>query len=68
VFIDSVDPVLDRYEDYPDDGLELPAICQHYTTEVDGGHLGDVAVGKIRVAKAFWMLMARSAGWSPRGG
>lgn len=50
-------------ENYPDDGIERLAICQHYTTEVDGGHLGNVSVGKIRVAKAFWVLMARIAGW-----
>jgi hypothetical protein len=50
-------------EDFPDDGLDLPAICQDYTTETDGGHLGSVSAGKIRVAKAFWVLMARIAGW-----
>ncbi len=50
-------------ENYPDDGLALLAICQHYTTETDGGHLGSVSAGKIRVAKAFWVLMARLAGW-----
>ena len=44
------------------DGVQ-PAICQDYTTEVDGGHLGSVSGGKIRVAKAFWVLMARIAGW-----
>ena len=50
-------------ENYPDDGQDYPAICQHYTTETDGGHLGRVSAGKIRVAKAFWVLMARIAGW-----
>jgi hypothetical protein len=50
-------------ENYPDDGLDLPAICQEYTTETDGGHLGSVSAGKIRVAKAFWVLMAQIAGW-----
>jgi hypothetical protein len=50
-------------ENYPDDGLSLPAICQHYTSEVNGGHLQSVSAGKIRVAKAFWVLMARLAGW-----
>ncbi len=49
-------------ENYPDDGMNLPAICQHYTTEVDGGHL--LSPGKIRVAKAYWVLMARIAGWN----
>jgi hypothetical protein len=51
-------------ENYPDDGAAFPAICQHYTTEVDGGHLGSVSAGRIRVAKAFWVLMALLAGWS----
>jgi hypothetical protein len=55
-------------ENYPDDGLNLPAICQHYTRESDGGHLGNPDVGKIRIAKAFWILMARVAGWNPPGG
>ncbi|HIP70515.1 MAG TPA: hypothetical protein EYH05_03870 [Anaerolineae bacterium] len=50
-------------ENYPDDGQDTPAICPHYTTEVDGGHLGTVSAGKIRVAKAYWVLMARLAGW-----
>lgn len=50
-------------ENYPDDGVNIPAICQHYTTETDGGHLGSVSAGKIRVAKAFWVLMAQIAGW-----
>ena len=52
-------------ENYPDDRLNLPAICQNYTTEVEGGHLGSVSGGKIRLAKAFWVLMARIAGWNP---
>lgn len=52
-------------ENHPDDGLQLRAICQQYTTEVDGGHLGSVSTGKIRVAKAFWVLMAQIAGWEP---
>lgn len=50
-------------ENEPDDGLNIPAICQDYTSEVGGGHLGNVSGGKIRVAKAFWVLMARIAGW-----
>jgi hypothetical protein len=51
-------------ENYPDDGVDHLAICQHYTTEVNGGHLGSVSTGAIRVAKAFWVLMARLAGWN----
>ncbi|OUC05247.1 hypothetical protein RY27_28440 [Litorilinea aerophila] len=54
-------------ENHADDGLNLPAICQDYTTEVDGGHLGAVSGGKIRLAKAFWVLMARIAGWPGPG-
>jgi hypothetical protein len=52
-------------ENYPDDGRAFPAICQDYTTETDGGHLGSVSAGGIRVAKAFWVLMAQIAGWEP---
>jgi hypothetical protein len=51
-------------EDHPDDGVARLATCQHYTTEVEGGHLGSVSAGSIRVAKAFWVLMARIAGWN----
>ena len=52
-----------KCESYPDDGKDLPAICQDYTTETDGGHLGSVSAGKIQIAKGFWVLMARIAGW-----
>jgi hypothetical protein len=52
-------------ENFPDDGLNTPAICQDYTTEINGGHLGTVSAGKIRIAKAYWVLMARIAGWRP---
>lgn len=54
-----------RCENHPSDGQALPAICPHYTTELEGGHLGSVSAGKIRIAKAFWVLMARLAGWNP---
>jgi hypothetical protein len=49
-------------ENYPDDGVDLPAICQHYTSETNGGHLGAPSAGKIRPAKGWWILMARLAG------
>ena len=52
-----------RCENHPDDGQQLLAICQEYTTETEGGHLGRVTGGRLRVAKAFWVLMARIAGW-----
>jgi hypothetical protein len=52
-----------RCENHPDDGKNYPAICQAYTTETDGGHLGSVSGGGLRVAKAFWVLMAKIAGW-----
>jgi hypothetical protein len=55
-------------EDHPDDGHDFPAICQDYTTETEGGHLGSVSAGKILIAKAFWVLMARVAGWTPPAG
>lgn len=51
-------------ENYPDDGLNYAAICADYTTEFNGGHLGSVGEGGIRVAKAYWVLMARIAGWN----
>lgn len=51
-------------ENFPDDGHNYPAICQDYTTETEGGHLGSVSAGKIRLAKAYWVLMARIAGWT----
>jgi len=54
-----------KCENYPDDGLDLPAICQDYTTETDGGHLGSVSGGKVMIAKAFWVMMAQIAGWTP---
>ncbi len=52
-------------ENYPDDGMNINALCQHYTSEADGGHLGSPSAGMIRVAKAFWVLMAQIAGWNP---
>lgn len=52
-------------ENHPDDGHDYPAICQDWTTETDGGHLGSVSGGGIRVVKAMWVLMARIAGWNP---
>jgi hypothetical protein len=52
-------------ENYPDDGKDILAICQDYTTEPDGGHLGSVSGGMIRIAKAFWVLMAQISGWEP---
>jgi hypothetical protein len=56
-----------QWENYPNDGINTPAICPQYATEVDGGHLGSVSAGKIRVAKAYWVLMAQLAGWQPGG-
>jgi hypothetical protein len=55
-------------ENYPNDGVNRPAVCQHYTRESDGGHLGNPDSAKIRLAKAFWVVMARVAGWNPSGG
>jgi hypothetical protein len=54
-----------RCENHPDDGQNHLAICQAYTTELEGGHLGSVSGGKIQLAKAFWVLMAQIAGWQP---
>jgi hypothetical protein len=52
-------------ENFPDDGLNTIALCQHYTSEADGGHLGSPSAGMIRVTKAYWVLMAQIAGWNP---
>jgi hypothetical protein len=52
-------------ENWPDDGIQYPAICQEYTTEADGGHLGSVSSGGLQVVRAYWVLMARIAGWNP---
>jgi len=62
---DNRDGIPYKDEDHPDDGLDIPAICPQYTTETEGGHLGSISAGGIRVAKAFWVLMARLAGWEP---
>ena len=51
-------------ENYPDDGLNLPAICQEKTVEVSNGHLS-TAQGYVSIAKGLWVLMARIAGWNP---
>jgi hypothetical protein len=37
------------------------AMCEDYTEEINGGHLN--ARGKLRMAKAMWVLMAQLAGW-----
>ncbi len=50
-----------RCENLPDDGVDIPAICQHYTTELHGGHLGSVSGGMLRMAQAMWLMMARLA-------
>jgi hypothetical protein len=53
-------------ENYPDDGLNIPAICQEKTTEAINGHL-TTAQGNISIAKGLWVLLARIAGWNPGG-
>jgi hypothetical protein len=45
--------------------MNVLAICQDYTTETEGGHLGSVSAGGIQIAKAMWVLMARISGWNP---
>ncbi len=62
---DNRDGIAYLTENYPDDGINIPAICPQYTTETEGGHLGAISAGGIRVAKAFWVLMAQIAGWKP---
>lgn len=60
---DNRDGITYLDEANPDDHLDIPAICPQYTTETEGGHLGAISAGGIRVAKAFWVLMAKIAGW-----
>ncbi|MGW8179485.1 MAG: Ig-like domain-containing protein, partial [bacterium] len=50
-------------EDFEDDGVDTPAICRRYTSEITGGHLGAVSGGKIRLVKGLWLVMACIAGW-----
>ena len=52
-----------KCENFPDDKFDYPAICPNYTTEMNAGHLN--SMGKVRLAKAFWVLMAQVAGWMP---
>lgn len=44
-------------------GYEI--ICKEYTTEISGGHLGSVSAGKIRIAKAIWVMLALLSEWNP---
>lgn len=46
---------------FDNQGLGIEAICQAYTNERNAGHLNPV--GRLRLAKAMWVLMARLAGW-----
>lgn len=55
-------------ENFPSDGFNYPAICQQYTSEVNGGHLGSPSAGLIRTAKAWWVLMAEIASGGSGGG
>lgn len=57
-------PSGNKNENHPDDGKDLPAICQENTIETDGGHLA-TAQGTVSVAKGFWVLVAQIAGWDP---
>ena len=44
-------------------GNGIEALCDEYTDEEYAGHLN--GVGKQRMAKAIWVLMARLSGWNP---
>lgn len=48
---------------YDNAGRGLEALCDEYTDELNGGHLN--ALGRLQMAKAFWVLMARVSGWNP---
>jgi hypothetical protein len=56
-------PTSTNCENLADDGLNITAICQHYTTEPLGGHLQDRM--KVMMGKMYWVLMAQIAGWRP---
>jgi hypothetical protein len=43
------------------DKNQIPIVCSVYTDEKVSGHLNEV--GRDRMAKAFWYLMARLTGW-----
>jgi hypothetical protein len=43
----------------------LPVIAPHYSSELNGGHLGYPSSGKIRIAMAWHVVLARIAGWAP---
>ncbi len=43
------------------DSAGISVICGIYTDEKQSGHLNEV--GRERVAKAFWYMMARISGW-----
>jgi hypothetical protein len=45
--------------------IDVVAVCDEYVEEVFAGHLN--ARGRLRMAKAFWVMMARLAGWDPVG-
>lgn len=47
-------------------GRGIEALCSDYTEETQGGHLN--ALGKQRMAKAVWIMMARLAGWQGEPG
>jgi len=53
-----------QQENYPDDGLNISAVCPNKTPEANGGHLV-TAHGTVSVAKAFWVMIAKLAGWNP---
>jgi hypothetical protein len=42
-----------------------PRTCDEYSGEETGGHLTS-GWSKVRAAKAFWIAMARLAGWNPQ--
>lgn len=65
--LDMADIISHRPDGSPcyDPSGRYPVICKDYTTESVGGHLGSVSGGRIRMAKAFWVMLAQLAGWHP---
>jgi len=62
--VEYLQPNTTLSENNPNDGLNIPAICQEKTVEVTNGHLS-TAQGNVAIAKGLWVLMARIAGWTP---
>jgi hypothetical protein len=62
-FADIVSHHPDGTPCYDLQGGTTPALCDEYSDETLGGHLN--ALGRQRMAKAIWVMMAQISGWQP---